>query len=102
MSHVQMSHVTGIHESCPMYRRVMSNVSVILRYISSLLHALSHVACANESRHMCRRVMSYVWTSHVVYTKNESCHKYEQVTSHVSILLRDIQGGVASEDALSL
>ena len=74
MSHVWMSHVTHMNESCHPYEWVMSCIG------------MSH-----ESRHAnvvvtdtYEWVMSHIWMSHVT-RMNESCHPYEWVMSHIWI-----------------
>ena len=59
MSHVRMSHVTHMHESCHSYEWVMSHVR------------MSHVT----------------WRMSHVTRKNESCQTYESVMSHEQIKL---------------
>ena len=61
MSHIWMSHVTHMNESCHTYEWVMSHIW------------MSHVTHMNESRHTYEWVMSHIWMSHVTYM-NESCH----------------------------
>ena len=53
ISHVWMSHVTRMSESCHIYERVTSHVS------------RSHVTCMKESWHLYEGVMAHVWTNHV-------------------------------------
>ena len=52
-SHVSMSHVSSINESCLTYQWVMSHVS------------MSHVSRINESRLTYEWVMSHIWMSYV-------------------------------------
>jgi len=61
MSHIWMSHVTYMDESCRPYKRVMSHIW------------MSHVTHMSESHLTYWRVMSHIWISHT----------YEWVTSHV-------------------
>ena len=70
MSHIWMSHVTHMNESCHTYEWVMSHIW------------MSHVTHRNESSHTYEWVMSHICISHVTHM-NESCHTYECVKSHV-------------------
>jgi len=70
MSHIWMSHVTHVNESCQSYEWVMSHMW------------MSHVNHMNESCYTCEWVMSIIWMSHVTHV-NESCHTYECVMSHI-------------------
>jgi len=78
VSHVCMSRVARMHESSRMYGYVMPNVGM------SHVTSMSHVTCVN---------MSLVWTSHVKF-ENKSCHMYEWVISHV--WMRHMYESVAS------
>ena len=70
MSHIWMSHVTHVNESCHICEWVMSHI-----WMSLVTHM-------NQSCHMCEWVMSHIWMSHVTCV-NEPCHTYEWVMSHV-------------------
>ena len=70
VTHIWMSHVTCVHESCHMYAWVSSYVW------------RSHVARMDESCHTYEWVMSHIWLSHVIHI-NESCHTYKWVMSHI-------------------
>jgi len=59
LSHVWMSHVTHVDESCHTYEWVMSHMW------------MSHVTHVNESCHICEWVMSHVWMSYVTHTNDE-------------------------------
>jgi len=81
MSHIWMSHVSYMNESCLTYEWVMSHVW------------MSHVSHTNDSMcptyekvmDLCRRwAVSPVWMRHVSYM-NESCLTYECVMSYVWI-----------------
>ena len=72
-SHIWMSHVTCINESCHTYEWVMSLMSHIW---------MSHVTHMNESWHTHEWFMSHIWMSHGAHI-NESCHTYEWVMSHL-------------------
>jgi len=65
MSHIWMSHVTHMNESCPTYEWVMRHIW------------MRHVPHMNELR-----PMSHIWMSHVPHM-NESCATYECVMSHI-------------------
>ena len=69
-SHIGLSHVTRMNESCHTYEWVMSHIW------------MSHVTHMNESCHTYEWVMSHVWISHVT-RMNESCHTYKWVMSHI-------------------
>ena len=66
MSHVWMSHVTRMNESCHTYEWVMAHVW------------MSHVTRMNESCHTYEWVMSHVWLSHVT---GEQCDEQPRRTS---------------------
>jgi len=70
MSHMWMSHLNHVNESCHTCELVMSHVW------------MSHVTHMNEACHTQEWVMSHVGISHVT-RMNESCHTYEWVMSHV-------------------
>ena len=93
ISHISMSHVTRMNESCHTYEWVMSHIP------------MSHVAHMNESFHAYEWVMSHISMSHITHMNvschtylwiyvthmnkschthmNESCHTYECVMSHI-------------------
>jgi len=66
LSHIWMSHVTPMNESCHTYQWVLSHIG------------MSHVTHVNESCHTCEWVMSLTHA-------NESCHTYGWVMSHVGL-----------------
>jgi len=61
MSHIWMSHVTHMNESCHAYERVMPHIRT------------SHGICIIESCHTYQQSMAHIWMSHVTHI-NESCH----------------------------
>jgi len=84
LSHVWMSHVTRMNESCHTYERVMSYV-----WMSRATHM-------NESCRTYEWFMSHIWMTHVTHEcfmphtwmiqvthMNESCRTYEWVMPHV-------------------
>jgi len=93
MSHVWMSHVPRMNESCPTHEWLMGlpewkghdrnmNEAYHTRgcALSSML--VSHVPHINESRLVCEWVMSHIWMSHIPRMK-ESCPKYKCVMSQI-------------------
>ena len=70
MSHIWMSRVTRMHESCHTYEWVMSHM------------LMSHVTRINESCHTYGWVMLHIWMIHVT-RMDESCQTYGWVMSHV-------------------
>jgi len=70
MSHVQMSHVSCVNESCLTCAWVMSRVW------------MSHVSYVNESCLICEWVKSHMWMSHVSHV-SESCLTCKWVMSHM-------------------
>jgi len=70
MSHMWVSHVTHMSESCHTCEWGMSNMW------------MSHVTHMNESCHACQCVVSHMWMSHVTHV-NEACHTCEWVMSHL-------------------
>ena len=77
MSHVWMSHVTGMHESCLSYKWVMSHVW--LRHVTI---KRSRVKRMDGSRPKYDSVMSLSLSSRHL-AQCESCHTHEQVMSHI-------------------
>jgi len=75
-SHVWMSHVTCMNESCHTYESVTLHTTCDIP-------CTSHVTHMNESRYTCEWVMSHTWMSHVIHV-NESCHTYDSVTPHTT------------------
>ena len=79
MSHVWMSHVTHMNESCHTYEWVMAHVW------------MSHGTRMNDSCetyagvmwHIHEWVMAHIWVSHGTYM-NESWHTYEWVMAQIS------------------
>jgi len=97
-SHVSMSPITRMNESCHAYEWVMSRVWThhvtrmneschTYEWVMSYIYARvskSMVDCCCSSPYSCTAcawVKSHVWTSHVT-RMNESCHTYEWVMSH--------------------
>jgi len=74
ISHIQMSHVTHMIESCPTYERVMSHILIghILDLFQHGLWKMSHVTYLNAYEW----VTSHVWIRHVT-NANESRSMYE-------------------------
>jgi len=70
MSHIWISHVIHIHESCHTYEWVMSHIWI------------SHVIHIHESCHTYAWVMSHIYMSHVIHI-HESCHTYAWVMSRI-------------------
>ena len=75
MSHVWLSHVTSMNQSCHMYEKVMSHVW------------MSHVTRTDESRHTDSRAGNQNPTTSVIRAhrshvphRNNSCHTYRWVT----------------------
>jgi len=80
MSHIWMSHVTHMNESCRTYEWVMSHI-----WMSHVAHiCMSHVTHMNESCHSYGRVMSHIWMSHVAHM-NESRHTSAWVIRYVEM-----------------
>jgi len=73
MSHIWMSHVTHMNESCHTHGWVMSHIW------------MSHVPHMNESCHTHGWVMSHIWMNHISLM-NDSCHVYQWFISHMWIL----------------
>jgi len=73
MSHVCMSHVTHMNESCHTYAWVTSHV------------CMSHVTHMHESRHTYAWVMSHIWMSHT----HSTSRAYESVMSYTWMCHRD-------------
>jgi len=69
MSHVWMSHVAHMNESCHTYEWVMSRIW------------MSHVTHMNESCHTYEWVTPHIQMSHVTYV-NGACHKCEEGMWH--------------------
>ena len=72
MSHMWMSHVTHVDETCHTYGWVMSHMW------------MSYVTLMDESCHIYGWVVSHIWMSHVTHI-DESCHTYRWVMSHISM-----------------
>jgi len=71
-SHIGMSQVIHMNESCHTYEWVMSHIW------------MSHVVLMNESWHTYERVKEHIWTIHATYMSHgthvhESWHTYERV-----------------------
>jgi len=87
MSHIWMSHVTYMNESCHTYWCVTSDYKFVMSHtwMSHVTHAwvMSHtcmhtLACV----HTYKCVMSHVWMSHVTRT-NASCHAWMSHVTHM-------------------
>ena len=77
MSHIWMSHVTSVSESCHTYEWVIRfSHSMSFDTLKKKVW-VRHVTCVNGSCHV-----SHTWVSHVTYV-NESCHTCEWVMSHI-------------------
>jgi len=92
-SHIQMSHVTHVNESCHTYEWGMSHI-LKKKWVMSHIW-MSHkcrefgAMCAtcgvlgahmNESSHEC--ATSHIRIPHITH-RNESCHTYKWVTTHI-------------------
>jgi len=89
VSHVWMSYVTHMNESCCTYEWVMSHEWVSDEQ-ADLRAALPYgskrrVTCADELCHTYAWVMLHIRMSHVAHM-TESCHKYEQVDLRAACL----------------
>ena len=69
MSHMWMSHVTHVNESCHTCEWVMSHIW------------MSHVTRMNESCHTCEWVMSHMWMSYNTYTAAQHCTDHRSSAS---------------------
>jgi len=103
MSHMGMSHITHMNQSCHMYECVMSHTdqNVGCLYISARTHTharthtnkriymlhiwMRRVTHMDESCHTYRWVISHVWMSHVTHT-NESWHTQIKIVACRSTL----------------
>jgi len=96
MSHMCMSHVTHVHESCHTYKWVirMCDQWISLK-TDSFVWNDSFICVTWKAQHAMfvvswwfpppteyNRVMSHRWTSHDTHM-NESCHTYESNMSHI-------------------
>ena len=70
VTHVWMSHVTYMNESCHTYEWVMWHIW------------MSHVTHMKESCHTYEWVVLHIWMSHVTHM-NESCHTYAWGQWHI-------------------
>jgi len=77
MSHIWMSHVTHMNESCHTYEWVMSHI-----WMGHVTH--TNESCHTESCHTYEWVMSHIGMSRVTH-RNESCHTYKRVMSHIGM-----------------
>ena len=83
MSHIWVSHVTHMSESCHTYEWVMSHIWMIhvthiecrMRVRLGCAYRMSHVTHMHVSFHTYEWVMSHLWVRHVTHM-NESCHTY--------------------------
>jgi len=112
MSHLWTSHVTHTNESCHTYEWVSSSFLALSLSLTLCVHVClffpphasfhtsplpasfscsrqvlcpwskSHVTHKNESCHTYDWVVSHIWMSHSTHM-NESCHTYEWVMSHI-------------------
>jgi len=79
MSHILMSHIAHMDESCHTCKRVTSHIwmsHVTFRILRGLLGSffhiwMRHVTRMDESCHTCGWIMSHIWKSHVTHM-NES------------------------------
>ena len=97
MSHIWMSHVTHMNQSCRTYEWVMShtkmscathmNASCRTYEWVTFQIGISLIAHMNEPCHMYEWVMPHIWMSHAAHM-NESCCKYKKVSkmSHVTLM----------------
>jgi hypothetical protein len=72
MSHIWMSHVTLVKESCHICEWVMSHTRRRKKgdcICCSKFSKHSYVTHMNESCHTCERVVSHMWMSHVPHTQ---------------------------------
>jgi len=78
-SHMWISRVSHLNESCHTYEWVMSHIW------------MRHVTHMNESCHTYEWVVSYIWMCHFTHVQecgpithmNKSCHTYEWIMSHI-------------------
>jgi len=85
MTHITMSHITHVNESCHTCSWVMSHKSrhsaLCCEEDANNHQKLSHVAHSNESCRTCEWAMSHVATSHTAHV-NESYHTRQWAMSH--------------------
>ena len=82
-SHISMSHVTYINESCHTYQWVMSHIPFShATHMNESCHMYQWVKTSCwTARHTYERVMSHIWLRHITHM-NEPCQVYKNVTSH--------------------
>jgi len=90
MSHVWLSHVARMNESCHKYERVMSRMSRSKWWGRSADAWMSHVTHMNTSCHTYEWVISHMWMSHVTHM-NESCHAWAGVNDGVDQQALELQ-----------
>jgi len=103
LSHIWISHVTHLNESCHTCERSDWKCRSLSRCVGRLSHMwISHVTHVNESCHTYERVVSHIWMSHVPHVNDrlrmsltfqvrcesvtrvhESCHTCERVMPHI-------------------
>jgi hypothetical protein len=74
MSHIRMSRVTHLNESCHTYERVMAHIRV------------SHATHTNESCHTYKWVMSHIWISHVIRVDESWLTSHHEGAKHCNTL----------------
>jgi len=94
LSHMWMSRVTHMDESCHSYGYVMSHISTsLVTHVNASCHTyewvlshtwMSHVTHMGPSCLTCGQIVSHMWMSHVAHM-NESCHTNEWVISNLWI-----------------
>ena len=70
------------HIICRVFWKRPQRWGTLCVFITLDLAFASHVTHRNESCHTYGWVMSHIWMSHVTHM-NESCHTYEWVRSHI-------------------
>jgi len=78
MSHIWMSHVTHMNESCHKYQWVMPHICVTL-----MSHVTGLMLYLEQSCHAYRWVMSHVWTSHPFIRATWLIDMCDMIHSHV-------------------
>jgi len=74
MLHMWMSHVTHVNESCHALERVVTYDTLSDPAFCDMRCYVTHM---HESCHTCEWVMSHMWMSHVTHV-NESSHTFEK------------------------
>jgi len=80
-SHIWMSHVTHVNNSCHAYIYVWERHTSVTWYVWER-HALVTISYGVIKAFTYERVTSHIWISHVTHM-NESCHTHESFMSHV-------------------